>query len=107
MKKSEERDYARKWFENDVQPIKEVPSQENDEMEIEDSYLPARDNPPGQNTGQVQAKVLDRSFVSKGNKISVFMANDDDNTIEVMMNGKFFINFFLLAYCDIATSKDI
>jgi len=82
LKKSEERDYARKWFENDVQPIQEIPSQENDEMEIEDDYIPATNNPAGQNTGQVQAKVLDRSFVSKGSKISVFMANDDDNSLE-------------------------
>ena len=99
MKKSEERDYARKWFENDVQPIQEIPSQENDEMEIEDDYMTASNNPPGQNTGQVQAKVLDRSFVSKGSKISVFMANDDDHTLEVILNffaKELILNFSIL-----------
>ena len=83
FKKQEELDYARRWFENDVVPIKEVPSQEDDEMEIEDEYIPSRDNPLGNNTGQAQAKVLDRSFVSKGSTISVFMANEDENTLDV------------------------
>jgi len=52
-------------------------------MEIEDEYIPSKNNPLGNNTGQAQAKVLDRSFVSKGSTISVFMTNEDENTLEV------------------------
>lgn len=73
----------RRWFENDIEPIEELKSQENEEMEIEDDYVAAQEGLKGQNTGQAQAKMLDRTFVSQGSVVSVFMSNDEENTLDV------------------------
>ena len=97
FKKEEDRQYVRRWFENDIEPIEEVKSQENDEMEIEDNYVATHEGLKGQNTGQAQAKVLDRTFVSQGSVVSVFMSNDEENTLDVSRTLVFvLINYSIL-----------
>ena len=74
----------RRWLGNEVEKMEEIKSQKDDEIEIEDDFIRADESARGQNTGQAQAKVLDRTFVSQGPLISVFMTNDDDNTLDVI-----------------------
>jgi len=61
-----------------------------EEMEIEDDYYRSVHDPTKlKNTGHAQARVLDRTFVTKGPVISVFNSDDEHRTLEVIFLGLF------------------
>lgn len=68
---------------------------EEDEMMIEDSFVRAESSEKDgkQNTGHAQAKVLDRTFVSKGSTISVYQTDPEETAFDVTERV-----FFLLHY---------
>ena len=91
MFKKDEIDYARRMIAEDVEKEDEEiysnssQEYEEDEMMIEESYVKAkpRSHDEKQNTGHAQAKVLDRTFVSKGSLISVYQADPEETALDV------------------------
>lgn len=54
-------------------------------IEIQDAFVRTnpKDNNGKKNTGHAQAKVLDRTFVSKGSVISVYRTDDEETSLSV------------------------
>ena len=90
--KVEEIDYGMRLISGDVEPqdqdlySKSAQEFENEEIVIADDLLRSRKKDPfdtQKNTGHAQARLLDRTFVSKGPVISVYGTNEDETSLDV------------------------
>ena len=59
---------------------------DQDLMILEDHYSSKEIPLKEKNTGHSQAKVLDRTFVTKGSIISVYKTNDEDRSLQHIIN---------------------
>jgi len=101
IKKGEEREFAEKFIRQDAMEIEKEVVQEfkNDpDLEFKDYYSSFKNNKDDMvNRTFAQAKMLDRTFLSKGPVVSVFKTEDEDeNKLEVLfiLLYKLFIFFF-------------
>lgn len=89
--KKDEIDYARRMIAEDVEDDDEEfyrsrAVEYHEDLEIEDSFVRSNSkegNQQNKNTGHAQAKVLDRTFVSKGSTISVYQTDENETALDV------------------------
>ena len=66
--------------------LKNAQEFENQDMEIEDDFYRSQRKDPTdtlKNTGLAQAKLLDRTFVTKGSTISVYGFDENETALDV------------------------
>ena len=80
-------EYARRYVSTMDEENEEGLEDVNDaeDIEIEDRFLKSTVSTKGKNTGQTQAKVLDRTFVTRGPIISVYNTDEEEKTLEVKL----------------------
>ena len=82
--------YSQRYIGTQVESDNETENLEyeddKDLMFIEDHYSSKESSITEKNTGHSQAKVLDRTFVTKGPIISVYKTNDEDRSLQHIVN---------------------
>jgi len=86
--KKDEMEYARRYVSTMDEENEEGLEDVNDaeDIEIEDRFLKSTVSTKGKNTGQTQAKVLDRTFVTRGPIISVYNTDEEEKTLEEIVS---------------------